>query len=173
MKGSEVKEIKSREQKIYDWAQTIMQVKFIDLINKAFVGLPLPNDVTGVMVADAIDWFFENEEMGIILEHDCLPSDDFFEFAFQMLQKYSKDPQEQAMQGLQERIKELEQHNQQLAQARDAAQNQVNAQAEQLQNQAAQHQELQYRQQLMQEEMIKAEAQIELIKDLLLREPGL
>lgn len=56
MKGSEVKEIKSREQKIYDWAQTVMQVKFIDLINKAFVGLPLPNDVTGVMVADAIDW---------------------------------------------------------------------------------------------------------------------
>jgi hypothetical protein len=29
------------------------------------------------------------------------------------------------------------------------------------------------RQQLMQEELVKAEAQIELIKDLLLREPGL
>ena len=56
MKGSEVKDIKSREQKIYDWAQTVMQVKFIDLINKAFVGLPLPKDETGIMVADAIDW---------------------------------------------------------------------------------------------------------------------
>ena len=37
----------------------------------------------------------------------------------------------------------------------------------------AQTQENTYRQQLQQEEMIKAEAQIELIKDLLLREPGL
>ena len=37
----------------------------------------------------------------------------------------------------------------------------------------AENQELTKRQQLMQEELLKAEAQIELIKDLLLREPGL
>ena len=35
------------------------------------------------------------------------------------------------------------------------------------------NQENTLRQQLLQEELIKAEAQIELIKDLLLREPGL
>ena len=29
-------------------------------------------------VSGAIDWFFENEEMGIILEDDCLPSQSFF-----------------------------------------------------------------------------------------------
>ncbi len=31
-------------------------------------------------VSGAIDWFFENEEMGIILEDDCLPSQSFFWF---------------------------------------------------------------------------------------------
>ena len=45
--------------------------------------------------------------------------------------------------------------------------------AEQRQAMDAHNQELQHRQQLMQEELLKAEAQIELIKDLLLREPGL
>ena len=29
-------------------------------------------------VSGAISWFFENEEMGIILEDDCLPSQSFF-----------------------------------------------------------------------------------------------
>ena len=32
-------------------------------------------------VSSAISWFFENEEMGIILEDDCLPSQSFFGFA--------------------------------------------------------------------------------------------
>ena len=40
-------------------------------------------------------------------------------------------------------------------------------------NQELENQELQHRQQLLQDELVKAEAQIELIKDLLLREPGL
>ena len=31
-------------------------------------------------VSGAIDWFFDNEEMGIILEDDCLPSQSFFGF---------------------------------------------------------------------------------------------
>ncbi len=36
----------------------------------------------------AISWFFENEDMGIILEDDCLPSPDFFKFAREMLLKF-------------------------------------------------------------------------------------
>lgn len=36
----------------------------------------------------AFDWFFENEEEGIILEDDCLPHSDFFQFASLMLEKY-------------------------------------------------------------------------------------
>ena len=42
-------------------------------------------------VADAITWFFEQEEEGIILEDDCLPADDFFYFCDQMLAKYRHD----------------------------------------------------------------------------------
>jgi GR25 family glycosyltransferase involved in LPS biosynthesis len=42
-------------------------------------------------VSSAIDWFFENEEMGLILEDDCLPSKDFFRFCDTMLNKYKDD----------------------------------------------------------------------------------
>lgn len=42
-------------------------------------------------ISSAIDWFFENEPQGIILEDDCLPSPDFFKFCDQMLQHYSDD----------------------------------------------------------------------------------
>ena len=39
-------------------------------------------------VSGAIDWFFENEEMGIILEDDCLPNESFFKFCEQLLYRY-------------------------------------------------------------------------------------
>ncbi|MFD1605962.1 nucleotide-diphospho-sugar transferase [Flavobacterium artemisiae] len=42
-------------------------------------------------VSSAIDWFFENEEEGIILEDDCLPASDFFVFCDTMLEKYRYD----------------------------------------------------------------------------------
>jgi hypothetical protein len=42
-------------------------------------------------VARAISWFFENEPEGIILEHDCLPSPDFFRYATEMLARYRYD----------------------------------------------------------------------------------
>jgi len=42
-------------------------------------------------VSGAIDWFFEHEEEGIILEDDCLPNQSFFYFCEQMLQKYRND----------------------------------------------------------------------------------
>jgi hypothetical protein len=32
------------------------------------------------LVREAIDWFFENEKMGIILVDDCLPSLSFFQY---------------------------------------------------------------------------------------------
>ncbi len=37
---------------------------------------------------DAIDWFFSNEEAGIILEDDCLPSKSFFYFCDELLDVY-------------------------------------------------------------------------------------
>lgn len=39
-------------------------------------------------VSGAITWFFENEEQGIILEDDCLPSQSFFWFCEELLEKY-------------------------------------------------------------------------------------
>lgn len=39
----------------------------------------------------ALDWFFENEEQGIILEDDCLASPDFFNYAETLLNKYKDD----------------------------------------------------------------------------------
>lgn len=44
-----------------------------------------------IAVSSAIDWFFENEEMGIIIEDDCLPSQSFFWFCERMLNDYKDD----------------------------------------------------------------------------------
>ena len=44
-------------------------------------------------VSSGIDWFFENEEQGIILEDDCLPSQSFFWYCQDLLNFY-KDNQE-------------------------------------------------------------------------------
>jgi len=47
----------------------------------------------GKAVSEAITWFFEHVEQGIILEDDCLPSQDFFRFCSDMLSRY-KDKDE-------------------------------------------------------------------------------
>jgi hypothetical protein len=39
-------------------------------------------------VSSAITWFFNNEERGIILEDDCLPSKSFFFYSEELLNKY-------------------------------------------------------------------------------------
>lgn len=42
-------------------------------------------------MASAIKWFFTHEEMGIILEDDCIPDKTFFRFCAEMLHKYKND----------------------------------------------------------------------------------
>jgi hypothetical protein len=42
-------------------------------------------------VSGSISWFLENEEMGIILEDDCLPSQSFFWFCEELLERYKED----------------------------------------------------------------------------------
>ncbi|MBF9022612.1 glycosyltransferase family 2 protein [Rhodobacterales bacterium FZCC0069] len=42
-------------------------------------------------VSSGINWFFEQEEQGIILEDDCLPHPDFFTFCENLLGRYAKD----------------------------------------------------------------------------------
>lgn len=50
-------------------------------------------------VSGAIDWFFENVEQGIILEDDCLPSQSFFRFCSEMLDKYKGDKRVMSISG--------------------------------------------------------------------------
>ncbi|TFY90069.1 nucleotide-diphospho-sugar transferase [Pseudomonas kairouanensis] len=42
-------------------------------------------------VSGAITWFFDQEEQGIILEDDCLPSQSFFGYCETLLEKYKED----------------------------------------------------------------------------------
>ena len=41
--------------------------------------------------AEAITWFFEHVEEGIILEDDCLPSNSFFSYCKELLERYRED----------------------------------------------------------------------------------
>jgi hypothetical protein len=45
----------------------------------------------GVGPSSAFAWFFEHEEEGIILEDDCLPSQSFFWFCQELLERYRHD----------------------------------------------------------------------------------
>lgn len=45
----------------------------------------------GKAVSGAITWFFENVEMGVILEDDCLPHDNFFPYCEELLIRYKED----------------------------------------------------------------------------------
>ena len=45
----------------------------------------------GLGPSSAFTWFFEHEEDGIILEDDCLPSQSFFWFCEELLERYRHD----------------------------------------------------------------------------------
>ena len=47
--------------------------------------------------ASALDWFFENEEMGIVLEDDTIPHPDFFPYCEELLIRYKDDPSVRAI----------------------------------------------------------------------------
>lgn len=51
-------------------------------------------------VVGALDWFFGQEEMGIILEDDCAPRSGFFDFIGAMLEKYRKEHRVWGVSGL-------------------------------------------------------------------------
>ncbi|MEM6802787.1 MAG: hypothetical protein AAF696_15365 [Bacteroidota bacterium] len=42
-------------------------------------------------VSSAINWFFEEEEQGIILEDDCVPHSSFFDYCTRLLDQYKED----------------------------------------------------------------------------------
>jgi hypothetical protein len=43
-------------------------------------------------ISQSINWFFDNEESGIILEDDCIPDIQFFKFCQILLDKYKDNP---------------------------------------------------------------------------------
>ncbi|MGB0743269.1 MAG: glyocosyltransferase, partial [Opitutales bacterium] len=45
----------------------------------------------GPAVSSAINWFFKQNEMGIILEDDCLPNSSFFHYCEELLKHYQND----------------------------------------------------------------------------------
>ena len=47
----------------------------------------------GRHVTKAVSWFFENVTGGIILEDDCVPSESFFSFAGELLERYRNNPE--------------------------------------------------------------------------------
>ncbi len=49
------------------------------------------NSGCGRGVCEALNWFFEKEESGIILEDDCLPDPSFFQFCTDLLHHYRND----------------------------------------------------------------------------------
>ena len=53
------------------------------------------NEGPRLAIGHAVSWFFESEEEGIILEHDCVPNLSFFNFCEQMLEHYR--PNERVM----------------------------------------------------------------------------
>ena len=50
-------------------------------------------------VSEAITWFFEHEDQGIILEDDCLPHPNFFPFCQELLERYRNEEQVSAITG--------------------------------------------------------------------------
>jgi hypothetical protein len=42
-------------------------------------------------IKTGLDWFFSQEEEGIVLEDDCIPEPSFFQFAAEMLDRYRHD----------------------------------------------------------------------------------
>jgi hypothetical protein len=50
--------------------------------------------------SEAISWFFENVESGIILEDDCFPSPSFFPYCDELLLRYRESPSVMLISGL-------------------------------------------------------------------------
>jgi predicted O-methyltransferase YrrM len=53
----------------------------------------------GLAVRSALDWFFQHESEGIILEDDCLPSRSFFRYCTELLKKYCNDTRVMSISG--------------------------------------------------------------------------
>jgi hypothetical protein len=77
------------ENELCDEVQTIVaQVDWVCEVKKLFRD---KNVGCKKAVSEAITWFFENVEQGIILEDDCLPDSSFFPYCEELLERYKDD----------------------------------------------------------------------------------
>lgn len=67
-------------------------VSNVDWQCEVFKNFRQENKGTKYGIAEAIDWFFEQEEEGIILEDDVVPLPSFFRFCDEMLDYYRDNP---------------------------------------------------------------------------------
>lgn len=69
-------------------AETLNIIDQIDWSCKVYRKINEVNLGSHTTIPNAIDWFFENEEFGIVLEDDCIPSISFFRFCDVLLDRY-------------------------------------------------------------------------------------
>lgn len=66
-------------------------IKQVDWSCEVFTLFQKTNRGCGYGPSGAISWAFENEDRLIVLEDDCVPSQSFFRFCDEMLDRYEKD----------------------------------------------------------------------------------
>jgi hypothetical protein len=66
-------------------------IKQVDWDCEVKTRINIENKGCGIAPFEAITWFFDNVEYGIILEDDCLPDQSFFSFCQELLLKYRFD----------------------------------------------------------------------------------
>jgi hypothetical protein len=79
--------------------QTRSLVAAIDWTNDVHTLIQESNLGCGQGVSTALNWFFEHEERGIILEDDIIPRESFFDFCSELLDRYEHDQQVLAISG--------------------------------------------------------------------------
>ena len=86
----------------FDESQILKIKKKIQLFDRRTkIHLNLLNKNYGIKYGPqkGIDWYFKNENLGIILEDDCIPSDFFFKYMKYLLYKYKDDKKVYAISG--------------------------------------------------------------------------
>ena len=78
----------SDKKKVADVNDIVKQITFADEVH---YNVNNTNQGCRLAVASAIDWFFDNVDEGIILEDDCIPTNEFFTFTSVMLKKFRHD----------------------------------------------------------------------------------
>lgn len=75
-------------------------VKQVDWSCKIYKNYAKSNMGCGLRVSSGLSWVFEKVDSAIILEDDCVPSDDFFPFCAEMIERYRTDERVMLVSGM-------------------------------------------------------------------------